>query len=363
MTIDRKNGGGLFLLPAGMAALVVGIWAGLLRLGWSFPSPSFDLAAVHGPLMVGGFLGTLISLERAVALGRPWAYAAPALSGLGGLTLLAGFTASLAAAFLVAGGLGLGLLFAVFFHRQPATAMAIMGIGALAWLVGNALWLGGWPLHGVVRWWGSFLVLTIAGERLELNRFLRPSRWSRAHFLSAVFLTLAGLVLETVGFAAAKALVALGWIALALWLFRYDIAWRTIRIRGLTRYMAICLLSGYAWLGVSGGFLLFLGDFTSGPFYDAVLHSLFLGFGFAMIFAHAPIIFPAVLGLRVPFRRPFYVHVALLHLSLLLRITGDLADRWPERRWGGLLNAAALALFLANTARAAWLGKLAPPSA
>jgi hypothetical protein len=32
----------------------------------------------HGPLMVCGFLGTLISLERAVALDA-WSYAAPAL--------------------------------------------------------------------------------------------------------------------------------------------------------------------------------------------------------------------------------------------------------------------------------------------
>jgi len=35
--------------------------------------------------------------------------------------------------------------------------------------------------------------------------------------------------------------------------------------------------------------------------YDAFLHAVLLGFVFAMIFGHAPIIFPAVLGIRIPF--------------------------------------------------------------
>lgn len=353
---------GLLLLPAGMAALVVGVWAGLLRLGWGLPSPGFDLAAVHGPLMVGGFLGTLISLERAVALGSPWATVAPTLSGLGGLALLAGLPIPLGASFLAGGGLGLVVLFVAIFRRQPAMATAVMGVGSLAWLVGTVLWLAGWPLHGIVRWWGSFLVLTIAGERLELSRFLRPHRWSQVHFLAAVLLTLAGLVLETCGLGAGSAVVGLGWIALALWLFLYDVARRTIRGGGLTRYVAICLLTGYLWLAASGGFCLFLGAFTSGPFYDALLHSLFLGFVFAMIFAHAPIIFPAVLGLRIPFRLSFYAHLILLHLSLVLRISGDFTGRWPERQWGGLFNAAALALFLAGTARSVWLARSARSS-
>jgi hypothetical protein len=52
-------------------ALLAGLWAGLLRLGWQLPPLLLQLPAQHGPLMVSGFLGTLISLERAVAtLGR-----------------------------------------------------------------------------------------------------------------------------------------------------------------------------------------------------------------------------------------------------------------------------------------------------
>ena len=59
-----------FLVPA-LLALLVALWAGLLRLGWVLPSTR-GLALAHGPLMVSGFLGALIALERAVALKIRW---------------------------------------------------------------------------------------------------------------------------------------------------------------------------------------------------------------------------------------------------------------------------------------------------
>jgi hypothetical protein len=58
-----------------------------------------------------------------------------------------------------------------------------------------------------------------------------------------------------------------------------------------------------------------------------------------MVFAHAPLILPAVPGLPFAYRPMFYVHVGVLHLSLVLRVVGDLLDslgRW--RVWGGLLK-------------------------
>jgi hypothetical protein len=85
-------------------------------------------------------------------------------------------------------------------------------------------------------------------------------------------------------------------LALALWLLRYDIARYTVRKTGLTRFIAVCLLSGYIWLGLSGLLALRFGGVTAGFQYDALLHTLFVGFVISMIFGHAPIIFPAVLG-------------------------------------------------------------------
>jgi len=109
-------------------------------------------------------------------------------------------------------------------------------------------------------------------------------------------------------------------------------------------------LSGYFWLLVSGLIGLALGP--GGRQYDAVLHGVFLGFVMSMVFGHAPIIFPAVLGIPIPFRPAFYVHVIVLHASVALRLVGDVFSFWTLREWGGLFNALALLIFLGNTARA-----------
>ncbi|MGJ3560863.1 hypothetical protein ACR6C2_30315 [Streptomyces sp. INA 01156] len=61
----------MLLLPAGLA-LLAGLDAALLLLGLPAPVTADRLPEVHGVLMVLGFVGTLIALERAVALGRPW---------------------------------------------------------------------------------------------------------------------------------------------------------------------------------------------------------------------------------------------------------------------------------------------------
>jgi len=90
------------------------------------------------------------------------------------------------------------------------------------------------------------------------------------------------------------------------------------------------------------------------------LHAVLLGFVFAMIFGHAPIIFPAVLGIRIPFRGSFYLHLLLLHCSVALRLEGDAVGYDPPRAWGGLFNALAVLLFVLNTARAALAGRARP---
>ena len=64
-----------------------------------------------------------------------------------------------------------------------------------------------------------------------------------------------------------------------------------------------------------------------------------------MVFAHAPTILPAVLGVQLPFRRAFYAHVALLHAGLVARVAGDLAGIPSLRAWGAMTNAVALLLF------------------
>lgn len=343
------------LMFLAVIALLAGLWAGLLRLGWPLPPLSLRLPAQHGALMVSGFLGTLISLERAVALsrfqgGRQKYYLSPLLAGIGALTMFLALPAALPRWLSTLGALGLVLIFVAIYRLQPTADHAILGLGAGLWLAGNGLWLAGVPLFRVVPWWAGFLVLTIAGERLELSRVLLLKAGARRAFFVAVGIFSLGLALSLISLDAGLRLAGLGLVLLAIWLLRFDIARRTIRARGLTKFIAACLLPGYLWLGVGGVLWLAYGaGQLAGPIYDALLHSIFLGFVFSMIFGHAPVILPAVLGVDLPYSPLFYGHLALLHLSLVLRTASDLLGWFDARQWGGLLNEVAVVLFLAVT--------------
>jgi hypothetical protein len=229
-------------------------------------------------------------------------------------------------------------------------------LGAVLWLVGNSLWLGDYPYFSAAAWWAGFLVLTITGERLELSRLRRLSDSSRLLLFFAIAVFISGLSSMSISEPGSRVAGA-GLIAIALWLLRWDIAWRTIRLAGLPRFMAISLLSGYCWLLAAGVlWIIYATDFIAGPHYDAMLHAIFLGFVIVMIFAHAPIILPSVMDVSMPFQNSFYAHLILLHLSLFLRIGGDLAEWTPARMWGGLLNGVAILVFLANNIRSVRIG-------
>ena len=308
------------LLVLGFVALAFGVAGGLARVT-PLAVPATALA-LHGPLMVSAFFGSVISLERAAALGRPWAYAAPLCAGLGGLCLLAGFATAgfalmvLAAAVFVLGGVAV-------MRRQPSLETATLLAGAAAWLAGNVMLLEG---QAAVPWWIAFFALTVGGERLELSRYLKRAPWVRRSFALLVgLLVMAPLEPRALG-------VVL--VVLAAWLFVFDLARVTIRQDRLPRYVAACLLAGYFWLGLGGALM------ALALAYDAALHAVFLGFVFSMVFGHAPVILPAVLRVRFRYHAALYLPLALLHASLAVRVFVSV----PLGAWG---NAAAIGLFIA----------------
>ena len=328
-------------------ALLFGLWAGLLRLGWALPSVP-NLALAHGPLMISGFLGVLIPLERAVAIRQKWMFLVPILSAFGWLSAF--FAPSLSGILFTFGSLGTLAILGVMVKREPYIHTVTMAFGALAWVIGNLLWITGFPIYQVVFWWMCFLVLTIGGERLELNRVLHPSPKQIRSFSIFAAALFAGAVLTIFSLNWGARLSGLAMLALSFWFLRNDLATRNIRhANPLTRYIAICLFSGFIWLSISGVINLYFGALYAGPFYDAALHAVFVGFVISMIFGHAPIIFPAILGVPVTFYPAFFGHLILLHLSLILRITGDLTNLFTIRKWGGLLNEVAILLFLGMT--------------
>lgn len=349
------------LLILGFVALFAGAAAGLVRMAWPMPALAESVAGLHGPLMVCGFFGVVISLERAVALSRLWAYLGPLAAGLGTLLALAG-ALQWAAWFYVLGGLVLLGASLDVFRRQSALFTLTLVLGALTWTVGSVLWAVGMAVHQVVPWWIAFLVLTIAGERLELSRFMPPSAVATRVFAGILGAIVLGLLAAQTSWGITVLAAAL--LGLSIWLVKQDIARRTVRTKGLTRFVAVCLLSGYLWLAVGGAVLLSAGSLIPGTAaYDAALHAIMLGFVFAMVFGHAPIIFPAVLRVPVPYHAWFYGPLALLHVSLLVRLAGDASGQFALTRLGGALNALALIAFILSTVTAVLLGNPAPSRA
>jgi hypothetical protein len=331
------------LLAAALLALVAGIEGGLTRLGISLGAPQIAVAS-HGALMVAGFLGAVISLERAIALGAAWGYSAPLASALGTVALLAGWHRV---------GLGFWLVAPLFLvavsvrilWRQTAPHTFLMVVAAVAWILGNAFHMKGGPYGLAYAWWFTFLVLTIAAERLEMTRLMKRRRLATPLFVAAVAVVLAGAAIFAIDSSVGTIVFGAGLVATAAWLGAFDIARHTVRGEGYARYAAFALLGGYAWLAIAG-FAWALLNHSSVPLRDVALHAVGLGFVVSMIFAHAPVIVPVILRRPMRFSPFLYVPLVLLHVSLVLRLGFGLDD-FADRARGGVLGAVAIALFAA----------------
>jgi hypothetical protein len=307
------------LLALGFVSLAFGVAGGLARL--SAVNVPATAMALHGPLMVSAFFGAVISLERAAALDRAWAYAAPLAAGLAGICLLAGLV-TLGFSLMILAAAIFTLCSALVMRRQASLETASLLAGAAAWLAGNVMLLEG---EAAVPWWIAFFALTIGGERLELSRYLRRAAWVRRSFAILVALLMLSPVIP-------QALGAV-LLLLAVWLLAFDLARVTIRQDRLPRYVAACLLAGYFWLALGGALI------ALSTAYDAALHAIFVGFVFSMVFGHAPVILPAVLRVRLPYHAVLYAPLVLLHATLAARVFVSA----PIGAWG---NAAAIALFI-----------------
>jgi hypothetical protein len=353
MSGNRNRTQRMPLLFFAVAALLAGLWAGLRRLGWELPELRPGLMMAHGPLMVCGFLGTLISLERAVALGRSWALFAPLAAGVGGVLGIAGVGGAAPAWLALAASVLLFVMYLAFTAKQKAGSMVVMMAGSALWLVGNVAWIAGRPLSEATYWWIGFVVLTIMGERYGFSRMMGASRGSKWVFWLSNALILLGIVAATLFRNYAVVVLGVGLILGDRWISRYDISRRTLKQSGLPRYVALSIQSGGVWLGAAGMLMVVFRDVPAGPRYDAIVHAVFVGFAFSMIFGHAPLIFPSVLKVPLPYQPFFYVPLVLLHASLVHRVVSDLFNWSYGRKWGAILNAAAIVLFFASNVASA----------
>lgn len=306
------------LLVLAFLNLITGMLSGLGRLGWQIPMP--EAYAHHGAIMVGGFLGTLIALEKVIPLKRPFFFLGPLMSALSIAVFLRGDFHIAVAMQIGAGILFLGV-YITYLRSQYSNELVMALIGVLCWVIGTSLlfWKQFYPM--AFPWYIGFLLFTIVAERLELSRFLPVTQRQRHVLFGFLGLFLLSLILpfhKAGNFLAGGALILVG-----SWLLRFDVIRITLRKEALARFTAIALLCGYIALIVEGFMLALVSP--EQPFgYDMMVHTFFLGFAFLMIFAHGPIILPGVLGLSVkPYHPSFYFPVALLIFSLVLRLAAD----------------------------------------
>jgi hypothetical protein len=344
--VSARRAAALALLACVAASLAAGIAGGLLCAGVALAPlaqaawlPRAALA--HAALMMCGFLGTVIGVERAVAARHRAAWSAPLLSGAAGLALLLGADAA-AGALLAAAASAFVAVNVLLLRRQPAAHTAVLLAGACAGLAGNLLYAAGAGSAAVLPWWFAFLVLTIAAERLEMTRLMRRRPGAQGSLYVVLAALAAGAVMCLRWPAAGGVLYGAALVLLACWLLAFDIARRTVHARGLPRYMAVCLLGGYGWLAVGGA--AWIATALGLPARDAALHALGLGFIVSMIMGHAPVILPAIARVKLLFGNAFYLPLALLHASLAARLLGGAADfQW--RAQAAAWNAIAIAAF------------------
>ncbi len=352
-----------WLLRLGVAmlvllSLVLGIAGGLARAGVPMSGPAGGwlglAAAAHAFLMICCFLGTVIGIERAVAVKHPLCFLGPLASAVAGVAALGG-EAAIAAWLVVGAAVAFVAVNLFVVRRQRAAHTLLLLVAALAWAAGSLLHALGRQLESVVPLWFCFLVLTIAAERLEMTRLMRRRQGAAQALYLIIGLLLSGALLSGSFAAAGGVLFGAALVALALWLLTFDIARRTIRAEGLSRYMALCLLPGYGWLLVAG--LAWAASALGLPFRDAALHGLALGFVFSMMLGHAPVILPAIARLKVLFGRVFYGPLLLLHASLAVRLLAGHRD-FQLLAAAALGNALAIAVFALTLAGSALAWRL-----
>lgn len=345
----------LLMVPAGVS-LLAGLNAALTLLEVPAPFNAAAWSEVHGMVLALGFVGTLVALERAVALGKPVGYLSPLLLGIGSLLLLTSFPRTFGKLGLLLGMAALIWVYLPLWRRQRDNAVLVQMLGAGLGTGATLLWLGGLDVNLLLPWLVGFVVLTIAGERIELARItMGASAGRRMVQLSwgFTFGVVASLLWPQWGSIA----FGLSLMVLTAFLAVNDVARRTIKAAGATRFMAACMLAGYFWLTVAAITWCF-GFPTGQARYDTVIHAVFLGFTMSMIIAHSSTILPAVLRRPLPYRKMMWAPALLLHAGLLLRVwIGDGLGYHGAWIMGGIVNIIALLLFFACAVLGVVLGE------
>ncbi|HQQ98773.1 MAG TPA: hypothetical protein PLX35_15990 [Cyclobacteriaceae bacterium] len=332
--------------------LLIGMWAGLLRAGWHLPGST--IAVHHGAILVGGFLTTLIALEKVIPLRKNWMLVIPVISAG---SLIVTLDSPYGLYCMIAGAAGLLMVLAYYAYLHPKDLAAVlMMAGAGCLLIGDVLLLRRQFYPMAFPWWMAFLLLTITAERLELSKFLPVTNLHKAILVALLSLFVLGLVFSFHG--AGNILSGSAAIGVSLWMLRHDVIGIGLKKEGLVRFSAVALVIANVWLMIEGALLL-LSPQTALA-YDMAVHVFFLGYTFAMIFAHGPIILPGVLGIQVrPYHPILYAWLFITQGSLLFRVMMDGFENPSGRYWSGIVSGIGILLYFLTIVFLSVPGKVA----
>lgn len=341
----------LIALPLAVFYLILALVVGVIKLmtinGLLSSPPLQVLFPHHGELMVFGFLATLVPFERyigsrSMSIPKP-IHAMPFLTSLGALLKLGSwFTGSAVLNAVGTLGIAIGVLLFIYLLAilsklsAEKTSFMLMGVGALALLLSLTASYFITPVRNLplALLMLAFPALTILGERVELSKF--TMRWIGMEAQAIGFLGVLGILLSMAfqkPFLLTTASIIL--LALAAYIVRSEKLEFTQGIKG---YLSWHLTAAYAWVFL-GFALASISPVGARPqaYFDSAVHAIGVGFVLGMIYAHAPVVAPAVLGRRLDETRLTLFPLALLTLGNLLRLLGEAVKARSAVGYSGLL--------------------------
>jgi hypothetical protein len=302
--------------------LILGLFTGFSRFGLIY----FPLSFHHGVLMLNGFAGGVITVER--LLSKPndrWILIGLILL-ISGLTLyLMGFEFGL---LLVAANIAILFLKEtyVLIEKQSQNGVYQL-VGLLSWFIGNLKFYQNGFYPAAVPFFIVFILMLIVGTRL--------CKMGKEDVIGLV-LSFAIFFSFWLGFHGyGQAIYGVGLALLGIRL-------AYLEIKNGSKHL-LALVVAYCWLLITGISSLFSDHILYS--YDLVLHALFLGFFFSMIFINAPDALLKKLGLESLKTYPNF-WVLFLAFGLIIRlIVGDLFQVQVARNVGGFLNLLTIILY------------------
>ncbi|MEQ8713805.1 MAG: hypothetical protein RIC80_12370 [Cyclobacteriaceae bacterium] len=315
--------------------LILGLITGLSRFGL-FPT---DLSIHHGVLMLNGFAGGLITLERTLSK--------PVLANFISLIMLVVgvILASLDMTWglwLVTGAIILLILAEVQASRTHHWAYHLMQLtGLLCWLTANAKYQFSNFYPAAVPFWQAFVLMMILATRLK-----KIDRISDLTVMLVLGLYIVSICLPF--HSAASSLTGVLLITLAAVVLRLE-----LRHSDDQRYR---LMIVYGWL-IATAIGMLLSDQILNS-YDFVLHSFFLGFLFNMIFLNASKAIVSKFGvIGIPLAESLWM--IIMTAGLLIRIVpGDVLGIEMARVVGGIISILAILGFLGSVIRSVVLTRM-----